>query len=157
MSHYCSRGSSADGSNDALRAHGILPPKPPSRSPSPDIPHITQADAVRAVASTADADTLGTLLEGENLDSDDERMFEDYRRRRIAEMRAEEKRGRFGSMEPLGRDDFVRQVTEGSKLNAEGKEDPESEEDSGDERKPAMVRARKLKGTGVVVFLFKDS
>jgi hypothetical protein len=113
---------------------------------------------VRAVASTADADTLGTLLEGENLDSDDERMFEDYRRRRIAEMRTEEKRGRFGSMEPLAREDFVRQVTEGSKLNAEGQVDPPDEdEDSEDERKPAMVRARKLKGTGVVVFLFKDS
>lgn len=149
-------------SNDALRAHGILPPKPPSRSPSPDIPHITHADAVRAVASTADADTLATLLEGENLDSDDERMFDDYRRRRLAEMRAEEKKGRFGSMEPLAREDFVRSVTEGSKLNAEGKVDVDSDNDDetdsdDEERKPTMVRARKLKGTGVVVFLFKDS
>lgn len=147
----------ADGSNDALRAHGILPPKPPSRSPSPDIPHITQADAVRAIASTADANQLSTLLEGDNLDSDDERMFEDYRRRRIAEMRSEEKKGRFGSMEPLAREDFVRQVTDGSKLNAEGKVDVDEDVDSEDERKPAMVTSRKLKGTGVVVFLFKDS
>ncbi|TXT13598.1 hypothetical protein VHUM_00965 [Vanrija humicola] len=134
--------------NDALRAHGILPPKPPSRPPSPDIPHITHADAVRAIASTADADQLGNLLEGDNIDSDDERMFEDYRRRRIAEMRAEEKRGRFGSLEPLAREDFVREVTEGSKLNADGKVEPEEAPGSDDD---------KLKGTGVVVFLFKDS
>ncbi|EAL20139.1 hypothetical protein CNBF2160 [Cryptococcus deneoformans B-3501A] len=113
--------------NDALRRHGILPPKPPSRSPSPDIPHITHTDAVRAVAATADADQLVTLIEGDNLDSDDERMFEEYKRKRLHEMKKEEKKGRFGSMEPLAREDFVREVTEGSK------------------------------GTGVVVFLFKDS
>jgi hypothetical protein len=117
---------------------------------------------VRAVASAADADTLGAMLEGDGLDSDDERMFEDYRRRRLAEMRAEEKRGRFGTMEPLGREDFVRQVTEGSKEGPDGKIEPDSEEegkgsDSEDEAGPALVRARKLKGTGVVVFLFKDS
>ncbi|WOO80925.1 Viral IAP-associated factor [Vanrija pseudolonga] len=146
--------------NDALRAHGILPPKPPSRPPSPDIPHITHADAVRAIASTADADQLGNLLEADNIDSDDERMFEDYRRRRIAEMRAEEKRGRFGSLEPLAREDFVREVTEGSKLNADGKVEPEEPapgSDDEEDNKPALLRARKLKGTGVVVFLFKDS
>lgn len=149
------------GSNDALRAHGILPPKPPSRSPSPDVPHISQADAVRAIASTADAEQLGTLLEGDNLDSDDERMFEDYRRRRLAEMQREEKRGRFGTLEPLGRDDFVREVTEASKLNADGEVEPDSEpenKDSDDEdERPKMVQARRLKGTGVVVFLYKDS
>lgn len=134
-------------------------PKPPSRSPSPDIPHITQADALRAIASTADANQLSTLLEGDNLDSDDERMFEDYKQRRLAEMRQEEKKGRFGSMEPLGREDFVREVTEGSKLNAFGQVEEEEAPEEGAETAagPQLVQTRKLKGTGVVVFLFKDS
>ncbi|TYJ51941.1 hypothetical protein B9479_007455 [Cryptococcus floricola] len=136
--------------NDALRHHGILPPKPPSRSPSPDIPHISHTDAVRAVAATADADQLVTLLEADNLDSDDERMFEEYKQKRLDEMRKEEKRGRFGTMEPLGREDFVREVTEGSKVDPDAPAEEEKEEE---EDKPSS----RLKGTGVVVFLFKDS
>jgi hypothetical protein len=140
------------GSNDALRAHGILPPKPPSREPSPDIPHITHQDAVQAIAATADTQQLSVLLEADNLDSDDERMFDDYRRRRMAEMRKDEKKGRFGSMEPLAREDFVKEVTEGSKLNAEGLVEVEEEEEDDE-----PVKAGALKGTGVVVFLWKDS
>ncbi|BEI85144.1 hypothetical protein CcaverHIS002_0505450 [Cutaneotrichosporon cavernicola] len=134
--------------NDALRAQGILPPKPPSRSPSPDIPHITRADATRALAEIADADQLGDLLEGDGLDSDDERMFEDYRRKRMAEMHQAEKRGRFGSMEPLAREDFVREVTDASKAAPPG----EQVDDDSDDEAP-----KKSRGTGVVVFLFQDS
>lgn len=140
----------ASSSNDALRRHGILPPKPPSRSPSPDIPHITHTDAVRAVAATADADQLVTLIEGDNVDSDDERMFEEYKRKRLHEMKKEEKNGRFGSMEPLAREDFVKEVTEGSKADPDG-EQIEDQDDDDEESSP------RLKGTGVVVFLFKDS
>ncbi|KAK1925220.1 putative GTPase inhibitor [Papiliotrema laurentii] len=145
--------------NDALRAHGILPPKPPSRSPSPDIPHITHADAVQAIAATATADQLDLLLEGEGIDSDDERMFEEYRRKRMNEMKKEEKRGRYGSMEPLSREDFVKEVTEGSRISPETglpEVDEEPGEDS-DEEERGMTRAQGLKGTGVVVFLYKDS
>lgn len=107
---------------------------------------------MQAIAATADAQQLSTLLEADNLDSDDERMFDDYRRRRMAEMRKDEKKGRFGSMEPLAREDFVKEVTEGSKLNAEGLAEVEEEED---EDEP--VQSGGLKGTGVVVFLWKDS
>jgi hypothetical protein len=106
-----------------------------------------------AIASTADASQLSMLLEGENLDSDDERMFEDYRRRRVAEMRKEEKKGRFGSMEPLGREDFVREVTEGSRVGPDGTVEVDEE----DEDEEDAAKSRRLKGTGVVVFLFKDS
>lgn len=146
-------------SNDALRAHGILPPKPPSREPSPDIPHITHKDAIQAVAATAGADQLSTLLEADNLDSDDERMFEDYRRRRMEQMKQEERKGLYGSMEPLSREDFVREVTEGSKkrLDGEGMEPEGEEEDEDEDGDGVKSREKSLKGTGVVVFLFKDS
>ncbi|KAK8869456.1 hypothetical protein IAR55_000020 [Kwoniella newhampshirensis] len=142
--------------NDALRAHGILPPKPPSRSPSPDIPHITHDDAVRAIAATADADQLVTLLEGDNLDSDDERMFEDYRRKRLGEMKKEEKKGRYGSMEPLGREDFVKEVTEGSKFDPDVEPDAQKGDEDDEDEEEVQGKGR-LKGTGVVVYLFKDS
>jgi hypothetical protein len=144
-------------SNDALRAHGILPPKPPSRSPSPDIPHITHADAVGAIAATADHQQLSLLLESDNLDSDDEAMFEEYRKKRMNEMRREEKRGRYGSLMPLGREDFVREVTEGSKQLREGEEEVDEQEEGDDDEEATGSTSRRLKGTGVVVFLYKDS
>ena len=81
-------------------------------------------------------------------------MFEAYRQRRLAEMRKEEKRGRFGSVMPLGREDFVREVTEGSKLSPDGAPEATAEEDSDEEAEGSRGR---LRGTGVVVFLYKDS
>jgi hypothetical protein len=91
-------------------------------------------------------------------------MFEDYRRKRVAEMKREEKRGRFGGMEPLGRDDFVREVTEGSKVEVDedgGVVRPEDrddwDEDDEEDGEGKISKQRGLRGTGVVVFLFKDS
>ena len=79
-------------------------------------------------------------------------MFEGYRRKRMAEMKASEKIGRFGTMEPLGREDFVREVTEGSRLSLDGDNIDEDEDNFVDSK----TRGRS-KGTGVVVFLYKDS
>ena len=85
-------------------------------------------------------------------------MFEEYKRKRMGEMRAEEKRGRFGMMMPLGREDFVREVTEGSKLNAEGVADGGGYVDEEEEvESSGGASGSRLQGTGVVVFLFKDS
>lgn len=133
---------------------------------------------MQAIAATADTAQLDLLLEGDNLDSDDEAMFNEYRAKRMAMMRKEEKRGRFGTMEPLAREDFVREVTEGSKSVAPGdEEEGEGERDvlekyaegsgSEDEREEEQGKRKKgdglfrkdgkLRGTGVVVFLFKDS
>ena len=87
----------------------------------------------------------------------------------MEEMKKEEKRGRFGSVLPLGREDFVREVTEGSKVGVsdEGEvqlpDDEEEEDDNedgegfgGEGRKAGRSRNR-FQGTGVVVFLYKDS
>lgn len=96
------------------------------------------------------------LLEGDGLDSDDERVFEEYRKKRLQAMKQEEKKGRFGSMEPLSREDFVREVTEGSKVGADGTVEEEDDEEDEDEDEGRKAR-RGLRGTGVVVFLYKDS
>jgi hypothetical protein len=83
-------------------------------------------------------------------------MFDEYRRKRMAEMRKDEKKGRFGSLEPLAREDFVKEVTEGSKLNAEGLMEEDLPEDE-DEEEEGPARMGEMRGTGVVVFLYKDS
>lgn len=82
-------------------------------------------------------------------------MFEDYRRKRLAQIKSLEKRGRFGSLEPLAREDFVKEVTEGSKMNHDGI--IEEEEDVGSDEDEQAAQASRFKGTGVVVFLYKDS
>lgn len=82
-------------------------------------------------------------------------------------MRDTEKKGQYGSMEPLGREDFVREVTEGSRKVLSGdeveKEDKDGEEEEagldeeGEEGGIGRRGRRRLRGTGVVVFLYKDS
>ena len=118
-------------SNDALRKHGILPPKPPTPpSPSPP-PWPTLSEKLDDLS---DAE-LRDLAEDVNND-ETERLIEKFRRQRLEEERRRAK-ARFGRVYPIGRDDYTREVTEASQVAQEGK--PE------------------VHGTGVVVcFLYKD-
>lgn len=117
-------------SNDALRKHGILPPKPPTPpSPSPP-PSPTLSEKLDDLS---DAE-LRDLAEDVNND-ETERMIEKFRRQRLEEERRRAK-ARFGRVYPIGRDDYTREVTEASQVAQEGK--PEGH------------------GTGVVCFLYKD-
>ncbi|KAI0956720.1 hypothetical protein AcW1_005333 [Taiwanofungus camphoratus] len=116
--------------NDALRKHGILPPREPtSPSPSPP-PSPTLEEALKDL-------TPSELRElGEDVGDDDtERMIEMYRRQRIAELHRQEN-AKFGRIYPIGRDDYTREVTDASKVNEDGKTEG--------------------RGTGVVCFLYKD-
>jgi len=117
--------------NDALRKHGILPPReapPPSPSP-PSSP---------TLHDTLEGLTLEELRElGEDTGDDDvERIVEQFRQQRLAELN-KLKDARFGRVYPIGRDDYTREVTEASSI------DQDEEEHKG-------------KGTGVVCFLYKD-
>lgn len=117
-------------------------------------------------------------------DSDEERLFESYRLKRLGELSREVKRGRFGFVKPIGRGEWAREVTEGSleeeaaedgagaeerkqdeketwrKQEGVGalSEDEESEGGSEDEgrRKPKMAKGKGKVGTGVVCCLYKD-
>lgn len=117
--------------NDALRKHGIIPPReptPPSPSPPPsptfdDLLNDFTPSELREISEDAP-------------DDETERMIAAYRRQRLAEELREEKRARFGRVYPIGRDDYTREVTEASKVN-----DDDDEEET---------------GTGVVCFLYKD-
>lgn len=65
-----------------------------------------------------------------------ERQIGQRRLQRLVEERLETQRRRFGTIIPIGRDDYTREVTEASKQD-----------------EPGDVEAR---GTGVVCFLYKD-
>ncbi|KDN47525.1 thioredoxin-like protein [Tilletiaria anomala UBC 951] len=160
--------------HDALRAHGIIPPKPPSRSPSPERPTAsgTRASQLSSLpldrieralqegadygpsrytakrATVADEDD-DDLLEGADglgkLDEDEERILLSLRSHRMREMRVKLRNARFGRVYPISRVDYMREVTEASK------EDPSdvAAQDEDDVK-------GKGKGTGVICFLYKD-
>lgn len=103
--------------NDILRKHGILPPRPKTPpSPSPP-PSPTISDKLKGASES----TLKEL-EDDAADSETERIVQEYRRKRMQEFRKAEKRGRFGEMLPIGRDDYKREVTEASRVDEEGAE-----------------------------------
>lgn len=130
----------ANSSNDALRQYGIIPPKPAApKTPSPP------ASPTLASALAAGSPTLDELdlLDEAAVDSDEERLIASYKRQRLNEMKAEGKATRrFGEVQPIGRDDYTREVTEASKV-AESDEEEKHEGDG-------------WHGTGVVCFLYQD-
>ncbi|KAF8590502.1 thioredoxin-like protein, partial [Ramaria rubella] len=117
--------------NDALRKHGILPPRertPPTPSPPPS----PKLDSVLSNASRSELEEL----EDDAFDSDTERTIASYRRQRLAELLDAERTAKFGEVYPIGRDDYTREVTDASRIDLAG--EPQ------------------IKGTGVVCFLYKD-
>lgn len=113
--------------NEALRARGIIPQRAPtSRSPSP----------VLARSPSPSLSDLDDLL----LTTDDvlpRAVLEQYRATRMREEGVGERNRRYGRVYPIGKGDYTREVTEGSKADLEGESEGE--------------------GTGVVCYLFKDS
>lgn len=111
--------------NEALRKHGIIPALPStSRSPSPPAPR-------------SPSPTLSDLSDL-SLTADDalpRSVLEAYRESRMKDVKDGERKRMYGRVYPIGKGDYTREVTEGSKLDVEG--EPES-------------------GTGVVCCLFKD-
>ena len=118
-------------SNDALRKHGIIPPREPTPPSPPPPPSPTFDDLLNDFTPSE----LQELSE-DAPDDEAERMVSAYRQQRLAEQRKEDKKARFGRVYPIGREDYTREVTEASNID---------EEDDGEEQ-----------GTGVVCFLYKD-
>ena len=122
------------GSHDALRAHGVIPPKPPSRSPSPEPPSAAeQREEQRKRATVTDLDE-----ELEEASDEEEHILQRLRADRMRELAASQRSARFGRVYPISRPDYTREVTEASR---EQNPDPTT----------------KLEGTGVVCYLYSPS
>lgn len=169
--------------NDALRAHGIIPPKAPSRSPSPEPTPAGEARAARLKHATVQDldDELedlkpGARGTGDDVDAEEQRLLA-LRRQRLEDLIREQKRGRFGRVYPIARQDYTREVTDASKekgVGGGGVDDDDDDDDAPHEDGKADVpdgsgsmRTHMVadehgqerparKGTGVVCFLFKD-
>ncbi|KAA8548209.1 hypothetical protein F0562_004530 [Nyssa sinensis] len=98
--------------DDIQRKLGNLPPKPPAFKPSPFTPAEDEDSKPRDKAWIDDK----TEEELEDLeddpDLDDDRFLQEYRKKRLTEMREAAKVTRFGSVIPISGSDFVREVSQ---------------------------------------------
>nr|CAG8557685.1 12602_t:CDS:2 [Entrophospora candida] len=94
--------------NDILRARGILPPKS-----GPTEEEIFE-ELDKEIRDKHDKHLEDKSLEelDELEDEEDERILMEYRKKRIAEMKAEAIRGKFGQVIQISKTDFVKDVTE---------------------------------------------
>lgn len=131
-------------SNDALRAHGIIPPKP--KRPKTPSPPASPTLATALAQGSPTLDELDLLADEGAADSDEERLIDKYKRQRLNEMKKEAKanRRRFGSVIPISRADYTREVTETSKA------------EESDEEEKVKEEGETWKGTGVVCFLYQE-
>lgn len=101
--------------NDVLRAKGILPPKQKELELSEDqiVDMVEEAVTKRTgekVVKNYEDMTLDELEEFE--DEEDERVLEDYRKKRLAEMKQYQKAAKFGDVMEISAVDYVQEVNQ---------------------------------------------
>ncbi|KAI1821417.1 thioredoxin-like protein [Xylaria intraflava] len=96
--------------NDILRKHGIIPEKPPS--PTPVIEEAILEGRRIAHENRLEGKDLDELDALE--DDEDEAFLEQYRRKRMQELNNLTKKSIHGSVYPISKPDYAREVTEAS-------------------------------------------
>lgn len=96
--------------DDIQRKLGNLPPKAPVFKPDPFTP-ADDEDSKPKDKTWIDNKTEEELEDLED-DLDDDRFLEEYRRKRLAEMKKIIKIAKFGSIIPISGSDFVREVSQ---------------------------------------------
>nr|GEV14220.1 hypothetical protein [Tanacetum cinerariifolium] len=98
--------------DDIQRKLGNLPPKAPVFKPDPFTP-AEDEDSRPKDKNWIDHKTEEELEDLED-DLDDDRFLQEYRRKRLAEMKQVVKIAKFGSIIPISGSDFVREVSQAS-------------------------------------------
>ncbi|KAL5991105.1 hypothetical protein ACLOJK_012011 [Asimina triloba] len=98
--------------DDIQRKLGNLPPKPAPSKPPPFTPAEEESSKPKEKAwiDEKTEEELEDLVDDPDLD--DDRFLEEYRKKRLAEMRAAVRVSRFGYVIPITGADFVREVSQ---------------------------------------------
>jgi len=101
----------------ALRRHGILAPKEKPEITEDDIVNMIEQSAQEKInalgGKTYDQMNLEELKEHEDdIDDEDERFFEEYRKQRLAEVFQLKTKNRFGSVMEISKPEWVKEVNE---------------------------------------------
>ncbi len=97
--------------NDILRKHGVIPEKPPS--PTPLIEEAILEGRRLAHENRLEGKDLDELDALEDLE--DENFLEQYRQQRVQELASLTKKAVHGTVYPISKPDYSREVTEASK------------------------------------------
>ncbi|KJZ74869.1 hypothetical protein HIM_05778 [Hirsutella minnesotensis 3608] len=97
--------------NDILRKHGVIPEKPPS--PTPMIEEAILEGRRLAHENRLEGKDLDELDELEDLEDED--FLDKYRQKRMAELSNLQKKAIHGSVYPLSKPEYQREVTDASK------------------------------------------
>ncbi|KAK1259988.1 hypothetical protein QJS04_geneDACA015487 [Acorus gramineus] len=98
--------------DDLQRKFGNLPPKPTPFKPPPFAPSEEESSAPKSKAWIDDR-TADELVELEDHpDLDDDRFLEEYRKKRLEEMRVATRVAKFGSVMTISGSSFVREVSQ---------------------------------------------
>ncbi|XP_078434037.1 thioredoxin superfamily protein [Wolffia australiana] len=101
--------------DDIQRRLGNLPPKPEPLKPSAYSPAPIDVDKPTKTASWIDEKTEEELEDLEDdRDLDDDRFLEEYRKKRLGEIREAARISKFGSVVQITGSDFVREVSKAS-------------------------------------------
>lgn len=96
--------------NDILRQHGVIPEKPPS--PTPMIEEAVEEARRIAHENRLEGKELDELDELE--DEEDEAFLEEYRKKRLQELSELTKKAVHGSVYPISKPEYGREITEAS-------------------------------------------
>lgn len=97
--------------NDILRKHGVIPEKPPS--PTPFIEEAILEGRRLAYENRLEGKDLDELDDLEDLE--DENFLEKYRQQRVQELANLTKKAIHGTVYPISKPDYSREVTDASK------------------------------------------
>ncbi|KAF4122841.1 phosducin [Geosmithia morbida] len=96
--------------NDILRSHGVIPEKPPS--PTPMIEEAILEGRKLAYENRLEGKDLDELDELE--DDEDEAFLEQYKQKRMAELNELQKKAIHGTVYPISKPEYQREVTDAS-------------------------------------------
>eukprot|EP00252_Welwitschia_mirabilis_P025043 TRINITY_DN7679_c0_g1_i1.p1 TRINITY_DN7679_c0_g1~~TRINITY_DN7679_c0_g1_i1.p1 ORF type:complete len:250 (+),score=58.45 TRINITY_DN7679_c0_g1_i1:209-958(+) len=94
--------------DDLQRKYGNLPPKPAVSKPSPWTPAETNPPKDKGFLDNKNEDELEDLED----DLADDRFLEEYRKKRLTELKESARKPRFGTVLPITGSDFVREVSQ---------------------------------------------
>lgn len=101
--------------NDILRAHGVIPEKPPS--PTAQLEEAMEEAIQKAHDNRLEDKSLDELDELDEDGLEDEEFIAMYKQKRMAEIRDMASREKFGSVYYISKPEYTKQVTDASKDN----------------------------------------
>ncbi|ANB11402.1 Plp2p [Sugiyamaella lignohabitans] len=99
--------------NDILRAHGVIPERPPS--PSAQLEEALEEAVRHAHENRLEHKTLDELDEIDEDGLEDEEFIEIYRKKRMAEIQEMAKKQKFGSLVMISKPEYTQEITDASK------------------------------------------